>query len=256
MKLNFNGWLTVAAAGVLSLTMAPQANATVELFLSDGTNSVTIVEGGPGDTCGAANCVSWSGHIGVWNINVSTGTSTFGAAPSLDLNTVNATATAGAPKLTIMTTGIGYTPSAYSSIFSGGGTVNKGGTVTFQAFEADSNNPFDIGVGAGNNGIALSPLISYTAPSLTTSALTMPFNFGPAAGSSPIVPQHVFSPKTQSPYSLTIVSTLVFANGFVGRASSDTTIDTSPVPEPAVVTMLGGLLLLTVNQIRRKARLS
>ena len=234
-----NGFLAMAAAGVLSLVLVPQANATVEVQLSDGTNTITVLDGGALDSCASANCVTFNGIIGAWSINVSTGNATFGLAPSLDLSTVNKTTTNNAPMLTILTTATGYTPSAIAAEYFGGGTVNKGGTYSFQSFIGNTNAAFDM-----SNQIG--PTETFVAPTAKNAKSSMAFSFDDLT--SPIV--------TSNLYSVTIKSTLVFAAGFVGQASSDTTLDLTPtpVPEPAVVSLLGGMMLFTVGAIRRRAR--
>jgi hypothetical protein len=239
MKQKLNGFLAMAAAGVLSLVLVPQANATVELQLSDGTTTVTVIDGGAQDTCLSVNCVTFNGVIGAWSINVSTGNATFGLAPSLDLNTVNKTATTGAPALSILTTATGYTPSAIAAEFFGGGTVNKGGTYSFQSFIGNTNAAFDM-----SNQIG--PTETFVASTAKNAKSSLSFNFDDL--SSPIV--------TSNLYSVTIRSTLHFAAGFIGQASSNTTLDLTPtpVPEPAVVSLLGGMMLFTVGAIRRRAR--
>jgi hypothetical protein len=239
MKQKLNGFLAIAAAGVLSLVLVPQANATVELQLSDGTNTVTVVDGGVLDGCSAANCVTFNGVLGAWSINASTGNAAFGLAPSLDLSTLNKTTVNNAPMLTILTTATNYTPSAIAAEYFGGGTVNKGGTYTFQSFIGNTNAAFDM-----SNQIG--PTEVWSAPTGKNAKSSISFNFDDL--SSPIV--------TSNLYSVTIRSTLVFASGFTGQASSDTTLDLTPtpVPEPAVVSLLGGMLLFTVGAIRRRAR--
>src|SRR5882762_2929012 len=165
-----NGFLAMAAAGVLSLVLVPQANATVEVQLSDGTTTITVLDGGVLDSCLSANCVTFNGFIGAWNINVSTGNAIFGLSPSLDLNTFNQTLTKNAPTLSILTTATGYTPSAIAAEFFGGGTVNKGGTYTFQSFIGNTNQAFDMSNQVG----ATQTFVASTAKNAKS---TMPFQF-------------------------------------------------------------------------------
>lgn len=232
MRMRCNNCLAIAAAGALSLALAPWASATAELRLSDGTTTLTIVDGSAQDSCAVVNCVTYNGTIGAWNINVSTGIATFGASPSLDLNTVNLTSTTGAPQLTIEATASGYSPAASQATFSAGGTVSAGGTYTFQGFGGLSNGLFD-------ESNPVSPLHTIIA-----GATSVPFSF------NDFTP---FSPVSANLYSMTIKSTLVFPRTS-GIGSSDTELDTAPVPEPAAVTLLGGVLLCTVGAIRRRSR--
>ena len=63
----------LAAAGVLAFLCAPHANATMQIKLTNGASSVTITDGGAGDSCAIANCVTFNGTLGNYLINVSTG---------------------------------------------------------------------------------------------------------------------------------------------------------------------------------------
>jgi hypothetical protein len=240
MKQKLNGFLAIAAAGVLSLVLAPQANATVEIRLSDGTNTITVQDGQTGqfaDSCAAANCVTFNGSIGVWDINVSTGHAVFGGSPSLDLHTLNSTTSKSAPTLTIWTTATDYTPSASAGDLFGGGSLNANGTYTFAAFIGNTNAAFDTSnqIGPTETFVSGKKGIGFSMDDFT----------------SPIT--------TASPYSVTIRSTLVFAvpagpGSVTSQASSDAEFDLTPVPEPAVVSLLGGMMLFTVGAIRRRAR--
>src|SRR2546426_14659 len=63
----------VVLATFLAATYAPSAFATAELKLTSGLSSVDILDGGVGDICLAADCVTFSGPVGSWTINVTTG---------------------------------------------------------------------------------------------------------------------------------------------------------------------------------------
>ena len=67
--------LAVALFAVTALVGAQSAYATMQLTLSASTGgSVTVLDGGAGDSNPAAGVITFIGVIGVWTINVSTGT--------------------------------------------------------------------------------------------------------------------------------------------------------------------------------------
>jgi len=223
---------TVLGLGFLSLVLTQQAHATIELKLTNGLATVDVKDGDALDSCPAANCVTYNGAVGNWTINVSTGTSNApgGFLPILDLNTLN-TAGAGAGALNIETSQKGYTPASSGFVLGIGGTITRGGTVSTSLYGATTNTIFDY------SHLLIGPL-TYTRP-LNFSNPT--FN---VTGSSN-------GPVSANPYALTMLTTIDFGSN-PGSTSFDASVD--PVPEPAVVTMLGGILLCTVGAIRRRAR--
>src|SRR5215472_1729141 len=97
-------------AGFMLASYVPLAHATAELTLSDGMgHSVDIVDGGLGDACGTADCVTFVGSVGNWTLNVTTGVDGSAAAPAIiHLNSVD-TAVANAGTLTITFSDTGFT---------------------------------------------------------------------------------------------------------------------------------------------------
>src|SRR3954454_2163846 len=99
MKNRLKGFAGVAAAGILSLVVAPQAHATLYLTLFNGSSCVV----GPScvtvnDTL-SAGLASYNGKVGNFSVNVTTGVGQ-NVPPSLDLNSVDKTTIGGAGKLT------------------------------------------------------------------------------------------------------------------------------------------------------------
>src|SRR3954451_11225196 len=111
MNGRFKSFATVAMCGAIALICAPRASATMELTLTNGASSVTITDGGSGDTCAIADCVGFNGALGNYFLNMTTGFSFGNAAinPFLDLNSINATMGASSGALTIATSSNGYT---------------------------------------------------------------------------------------------------------------------------------------------------
>lgn len=214
------GWL--ALAGMVAFMSAP-AYATVTITLTNGASTVTLADGAAGDSCGAANCVTFNGALGNYIVNVSTGISNNGLNPYLDLASVNLALGANAGLLTITTSQTGYTATAPQFNFQVGGTSSLGGSSSFSAYGGNSNTLFDTSHQIGS---------------------TLTFPGSPYSGSI------TGGGNTVNPYSLTLVATL---NGVTaGAASFDAAINA--VPEPASVALLGGVLLFTAGAIRRKMR--
>ncbi len=229
MKMCFKRFGPVALVAMVALTLAPQAFATAELRITDGTNTVDIVDqNGAGTACSGAvtgcsdangliNVVTFVGSIGTWNLNVSTGSS-HGAlnGADLDLNSVNNTTAAGT--LTISFSDDGF-PAATGHSFSVGGTFTTGTpTVSFSEYS---------GATKFATTTQLGTTLSFTAS---------PFS-GSTSGTS-------LAGQT----ALTEVAVLAF-NG-AGGTSFDAQLE--PVPEPASVALFGGVLLCSVTMIRRK----
>jgi len=114
------------ACGAIALSAAP-AQAGLKLSLTDGTNSVSITDGGAGDSNAASNVVTWIGAVGSWTINVSTALS---FAPSgetgLHLNSVDMSTGAGSLWITLETDAADFTtPIGPNSLATWtGGTTN------------------------------------------------------------------------------------------------------------------------------------
>jgi PEP-CTERM motif len=129
-----------AMLGCAALVTGPTpASAVATLNLNDGINpAVTIVDGGLGDMCPLAGCVTFIGTIGVWIVNVSTGLSS-SPIPFMDLNSVDMSTGAGTLKIllgdTDFTLGAGPHQVALGSAI--GGTT--AGSVTWHSGLNDSN---------------------------------------------------------------------------------------------------------------------
>jgi hypothetical protein len=219
-----NGLAIFALLALLGMFGATRAYATAELKLDDGNgNTLDILDGSANDSCATANCVTYNGALGSWNINVTTGTSKDAATPALiDLNSVNHHSAGTSSTLTITFSDDGFTPGWPGFVFEVGGTVTAGGTVTFAAY--DGVNKFDTTKQIGS---------------------TLSFNTSPYAGTT------AGGGPSSNPYSLTEVATITFGSA-AGTASFDAGINA--VPEPASVALLGGVVLFAMNSFRRKAR--
>jgi PEP-CTERM motif len=223
MNQRFRFLASVAFCGAAALVCSPSAKATVQITLTNGASTATVTDGGAGDVCAAVNCVTFSGSLGNYIINVSTGIAQQGNNPFLDLNSVNVAIAGNAGLLTIAMSSNDFTTSAQQFQFQVGGTSSLGGASSFAAYGGNSNTLFDTSHLIGSLSFPSSPYSGTTSPVTGTTA---------------------------NPYSLTIVAQL---NGITaGSASFDAALDM--VPEPATMALLGVTLLLVAGGLRRKLR--
>jgi hypothetical protein len=113
--------------------VAFSANAIPTLTLNDGVNPpVTVVDGGFGDLNAVSGAVTWSGSIGNWILNVTTGVTKpaigSAAGPEMDLASVNATSVGGGT-LKMYFSESGFIPSGSANNVIGG-TLAHGSTLT------------------------------------------------------------------------------------------------------------------------------
>ena len=125
--------------GCAALVTGPTpASAVATISLFDGTTTVSVFDGGPGDLCAAAGCVTFSGSLGVWFVNVTTGVSD-SPVSFMDLASIDRSSSAGTLKIllgdTDFTLGAGPHQVALGSAI--GGTT--AGSVTWHSGLNDSN---------------------------------------------------------------------------------------------------------------------
>jgi hypothetical protein len=210
----------LAPVAMMLAAFAPSASANLQLTLSSGGTTVFVNDGGVGDVNAAVGQITFIGALGNWNLNVTTGT--VGTNPLIDLNSVDTLngAGTGVNALTLTFSATNYSvgsPSTFTSQI--GGTLANGHSLTYQGY-VNSNNAL--------NG-------------KTTPIGSLLTGFGSTAGGSI---------AANTSFSLTEVA--VLSGTQAGTSSIDAAIDA--VPEPATVSLLGGVLLATFGALRRKTR--
>jgi hypothetical protein len=230
MKIRGNLGAILLFAVVL-MVCGSVANATPMIYITDGTNIVSITDNGTGDENSVAGTIQFSDPVGDWTVSgtaVSNGSAT---NPSLDLNSldISSTSTGTPPNLTIEFSDNGFSsPYPTSDFIMGiGGTTD--GTVTYATYFSNTD-----------NDLQLDTLIASVGPLL-------PGLYGSFSGGS----SGAFSPS--SPYSLTQVITVSSPAGTSMETSYDARLQASPVPEPTSLILLGSSLVGLVLYRRRRS---
>ena len=214
----------VVLTAFLAATYVPSAFATAELKLSSGASSVDVLDGSLLDSNPLPGVVTFIGAVGSWTVSVSTGVE--GSTPLLDLNSVDSTAgkAQGSPiAISFSEDGLALTSEL---AFAAGGTVSSGTTptVTFQAFTGTSK--FDMSNQIGS---------------------TLTFHTAVYSGSSS-------GAIALGDTAATILATIDLGSATAfGSGSFDSSLDTT-VPEPASISMLGGVLLILGGTLRRRMK--
>ena len=140
--------LASVVSGALCLFGAP-AQAALILQLSDGSTTLTIGDGGAGDSNAAAGAITYIGAVGsIWNINVSTaiGTAAHPNGFGIDLASINMSNSAGKLTVAMSETGLLWgAPGPTLTHLGGaiGGTTS--GTVSYSLYTDNANAQFGQG---------------------------------------------------------------------------------------------------------------
>jgi hypothetical protein len=201
---------------------AVQANAAMYLSLDDGLgNTVTIGDGSSLDINTNVGAITYSGTLGAWNLNVTTGISKpfTGSVtnPMMDLNSVNASSSAGG-QLTIKLTDTDFMPdptwTSTKLISAIGGTTI--GTVSLDQILDEGNAEFPL-LGAAELSVSLAP-VPDPAGAFSASGIDL--------GS-----------LVSGPFSLTEIAVITHTRQ--GLTSFDASSTVVPVPAAVILGILG-----------------
>ncbi len=217
--------LTASAVFLMVAACAPSAFAVQELKLSSGAASVDLLDAGVKDACTVADCVTYVGAVGSWQVNVTTGVE--GGMPFFDVSSINSIRSGGqkAP-LSISFSDNGLTlPSSF--IFDVGGTLSSTSSKAVITFGAWTDT------------------VKFGHANEIGSILT--FHKTPFSGTT--------KGSTGAKNSATTIGVLIDLGALnaKGTMSFDAAL-TPAVPEPASIAMLGGALLLMGSTLRRLKR--
>jgi hypothetical protein len=130
-----------AGAGAL-FTAASDAQAALKLELSDSSTTVTVTDNNPGDHSSTSGKISYSGSIGIFGINLSTGYSkpVLGSAtePELQLNSLDVSSSFKGGTLTIKLSDTGFTTTGATHWISSISGATSG-SVGFSAYITESD---------------------------------------------------------------------------------------------------------------------
>jgi hypothetical protein len=220
------GWLLLIVPALM-LSLVGRSEASV-LTLTSGATTITVFDGGAGDSNAAVGVITYIGAVGsTWSVNVSTGV-TYPALgspslPELDLNSVSVSSS-GAGSLTIMFSEVGFT-GAQPAMFNLGGTT--AGTVSGSTY-SDAGNVLHTAGG-------WSPTLMHALG---------PFGPGAFAGSA----GGVAVPGT-TPYSLAVSVTMTHTGS--GVSSFDGHLF---VPEPGTIAIWSMLGLMGMGYSMQRRR--
>ena len=166
MGKKFSGMLVALMAVAMIATTSQKAEATAALFLTDGATSVVVADNGVGDLNPLAGVVTWSGALGVWAVNVTTGLTTpVTALPEvMHLNSVDVSTAAGS--LLLAFTNTDFDLLTQSMTMALGPLLAPGGSITYQAYYDNMNAFFGTGglIGTLNGAGSISGLVSLLSP--------------------------------------------------------------------------------------------
>lgn len=221
--------VAVAVMGCVATGYAVPNTATVRLSNDGGTTWTTITDNLPGDINATPGAVTFSGTIGNWIVNVTTGV-TFPVLgtitrPTLDLNSVNVTSASGG-SLIIEFSDIGFGPTVGNAQASIGGTTS--GSVTWSTYGGPGNSLFQGSPNGPVGGVVL------TAPQV----------FGPVAFSSSVPGGSLGA--LGSPYSLT--ERVVITHAGAGGSSFNAELT---VPDGGATLLLLGSSIMALGLFRR-----
>jgi len=226
-------------AGIAVFLGVPLANATVEVRIVNTNNAGTTIIGDTGwIQCPDPSC-SFTGLVGNYSFTSDVATKDNSINPFFDMSYSARTShvpIGSAGTITIEAMADGYTTNTpqFEVVADGNSTLSTAANV-LKAFGGNNNTICAVGTNTCTPGTSSTTLF-------TTTFSTPPNHYSVDA---------LTAGNTANPYSLGLSFTIT-APTTDGAASGDIQLDA--VPEPAAVTLFGGVLLFTVTAIRRKVR--
>jgi hypothetical protein len=207
------------------LASIASAHAMPALQLSDGTTTILIVDGGPGDALPGTGEVGYMGSLGVFNLNVTTGFASpdngTSELPLFNLNSIDVSNSGSGGTLTIMFTETGFTSGPVFETIVGG---TNHGALSFKTYADNTNTAFGTGTLIGDLGAT-----GIGAFDATTSTI---FN-------------------ASNPFSMTAVAKIT--HGIGNEASSfGLSVNVAPEPVSYALFIIGGILLGSRQYLIRK----
>jgi hypothetical protein len=211
MRLRKPSWLAIVLVMGLAATLSLISTAhALTVRLSDGTTTVTVADGGVGDSCAATGCVGFAGGVGSFIVNITTGISKpLLPGARLELSSVDVFSAGGGDSLTIDLTDAGFLPGTagtLTSTLAGVLGAPAGSTVNAQQC---------VGVG------------EFDCSNVTITHA----QFGPGAYSQSV------SASFASAIPFSITETVVLA--FTGFGSNSLSQASTAVPQPLALLLLG-----------------
>lgn len=218
------------ASTLVALAVALSAGSVdaAAIRLSDGITTTTVWDGGPGDTAGADDVVSFIGTVGSWQLNISTGSTLFSdpTDPFMSLASLNATSFSGGT-LTIWFTETGFGPTDLTALADIQGLTT--GTLKYETFQSVTNTPF------GTNALVTSQ--TFNAGAFSDSELGALVSGGPSYA------------LTQK---ITITHNSLGVTAFNGTLKTVDTVKTVTVPDGGSTALALGIALASLAALKRR----
>ena len=216
--------------------LAPAANAAMVLQISDGATTVITVDNAAGDMDGSAGSILFSGSVGAFTVNFSSGISK--SVPGVaDLTVSSSVNSSTGGTLSILLTDTNFaSPFGNSIAVSLAGTLTNG-TVAFQSYIDNANAEF----GQGQQLADFGPFVASGGLQNLSS------------------PEQVVQVVTSPPFSLTWAAQInQQAGGFSPSLTANVRVSgnpvaSSPLPEPSAALCFGLGGLLVGGAIRRRS---
>jgi hypothetical protein len=221
---------TTTALAVLLAGLAAPANAALQLQITTGGATDTVVDGGSNDACPLVGCITFVGMVGGSSFSITTGTSKPVVGPAeLTLNSVDISGVAGQKLILALSdtgfvapapTGPGLSLTQRLEALSLPGTAS----VSVQGYQSNSNKAFDR-TGA-TSGVAT---VDNSNPFTSTSGQAL---------------------TAVAPYSLTEVAQITFGTAGIVQFNADLALN----PEPGGLVLVGGVLIVVSRAFRSRTR--